>query len=110
MTVNPWYSIMLLIIIIDNILCNLIVGGLIHPLIHNYMSNNKTKNIHVLMRECTEHLQYLGYSEACIVQHQKKWVEYVLPYLKEKGITNYSSDIGEGYLASILPTLALLPD
>lgn len=109
MNVNHWYSIMLLIIIIDNILCNLIVGGLIHPLIHNYMSNNNTKNIHVLMRECIEQLQYLGYSEACIVQHQKKWTEYLLPYLEEKGIINYTSDIGEEYLSSILPTLSLHP-
>lgn len=94
---------------IDNILCNLIVGGLIRPLKHNYMSNNKTKNIHVLMRECTEHLLYLGYSEACIVQHQKKWAEYLLPYLEEKGIVNYTSEIGEEYLDSILPTLRLQP-
>jgi site-specific recombinase XerD len=73
------------------------------------MPNKKTKGIHVLMRECTEHLQYLGYSEACIVQHQKKWAEYLLPYLEEKGITNYTSDIGEEYLDSTLPTLALQP-
>jgi len=61
------------------------------------------------MQECTEHLQYLGYSEACIVQHQKKWAEYLLPYFKKKGIVDYTADIGEEYLASILPTLALHP-
>ncbi|MBF0648175.1 tyrosine-type recombinase/integrase [Dysgonomonas sp. GY75] len=71
------------------------------------MSNRKTKEVHVLMRECTEHLQYLGYSEACIVQHQKKWIEYLLPYLEERGVVNYTPDIGEEYLDSILPTLAL---
>ena len=82
--------------VFDNILCNLIVGGLIRPLKH-----------HVLMRECAEYLQYLGYSEACIVQHQKKWTEYLLPYLEEKGIVNYTSVIGEEYLDSILSTLCL---
>lgn len=93
----------------DNILCNLVVGGLIRPLKHNYMSNIKTKNIHVLMRECTEHLQCLGYSETCIIQHQKKWIEYLLPYLEEKSMVNYTSDIGEEYLDFILPTLSLQP-
>jgi integrase len=73
------------------------------------MSKNKIKEIHVLMQECTEHLQYLGYSEACISLHQKKWAGYLLPYLKEKGITNYFSDIGEKYLDSVLPTLTPFP-
>ena len=73
------------------------------------MSENKTKNIHVLMQECTEHLQYLGYSEACITLHQKKWQDYLLPYLKKKGITEYSSEIGEKYLNSILSTLTPFP-
>lgn len=73
------------------------------------MSNNKTNEIHVLMQECTEHLQHLGYSDACIAQHQKKWAEYLLPYLQEKGITSYTSDIGEEYLESVLPSLPLFP-
>lgn len=60
------------------------------------------------MQECTELLQHLGYSDACVAQHQKKWIEYLLPYLQEKGITSYTSDIGERYLKSILPSLPLL--
>lgn len=73
------------------------------------MPNRKTKEIHVLIRECTEHLHHLGYSDACITLHQKKWNEYLLPYLMEKGITNYSSDIGEEYLDSVLPALTPFP-
>ena len=73
------------------------------------MSNNKTKNIHVLIQECIEHLRHLGYSDACIAQHQKKWVEYLLPYLQNEGIISYTSDIGEKYLESILPSLPLQP-
>lgn len=73
------------------------------------MSNNKIKEIHVLMRECIEHLQHLGYSDACIVLHQKKWADYLLPYLNEKGITDYSSNIGEEYLDSIFQTLTPFP-
>jgi integrase len=69
------------------------------------MSNNKTKKIHVLQQECVEYLQHQGYSDACIAQHQKKWADCLLPYLKEKGITDYSSDIGEEYLGSVLQTL-----
>lgn len=71
------------------------------------MPNNGTKNIHVLMQECTEHLQHLGYSDVCIAQHQKKWVEYLLPYLQKEGITFYTPDIGEKYLISVLPNLPL---
>lgn len=73
------------------------------------MSNNKTKNIHVLMQECTEHLRFLGYSEACITSHQKKWSEYLLPYLQEKGIVLYSTEVGECYLKSVLPDLTPFP-
>ena len=73
------------------------------------MSNNKTKEIHVLMQECVEHLQHLGYSDACIALHQKKWADYLLPYLKEKGIINYSSDVGEEYLGSVHQTLTPFP-
>jgi len=73
------------------------------------MSNNKTKNIHVLMQECTEHLRFLGYSEACITLHQKKWSEYLLPYLQEKGIVLYSTEVGECYLKSVLPDLTPFP-
>lgn len=73
------------------------------------MSNNKTKKIRVLVQECIKHLRHLGYSEACITLHQKKWVGYLLPYLDEKGITNYSSEIGEQYLDSVLPTLTPFP-
>ena len=61
------------------------------------------------MQECIEHLQHLGYSDACIALHQKKWTEYLLPYLNEKGITNYSSNIGEEYLDSVLSTLSVQP-
>jgi len=61
------------------------------------------------MQECAEHLQHLGYSDACITTHQKKWIEYLLPYLTEIGSVTYSSDIGERYLESILPSLALFP-
>jgi integrase/recombinase len=73
------------------------------------MSNNKIKEICVLMQECIEHLQHLGYSDACITQHQKKWAEYLLPYLQKEGITSYTSDIGEKYLESILSSLPLHP-
>jgi integrase len=73
------------------------------------MLNNKTKEIHVLMQESMEHLRHLGYSDPCIALHQKKWDEYLLPYLAEKGITAYSSDIGEKYLESVLPSLPLFP-
>lgn len=61
------------------------------------------------MQECIEHLQHLGYSDACITLHQKKWAEYLLPYLSEKGIIAYSCDIGEAYLESVLPSLPLFP-
>lgn len=71
------------------------------------MSDNKTKEICVLMLECTEHLRYIGYSDACIIQHQRKWVEYLLPYLQKEGIRFYTPDIGEKYLESILPCLPL---
>ena len=57
------------------------------------------------MQECTEHLRLLGYSEACITLHQKKWSEYLLPYLQEKGIVFYSTEVGECYLKSVLPDL-----
>jgi hypothetical protein len=73
------------------------------------MSNNKTKEINVLIQECMEHLQHLGYSDACIALHQKKWVGYLLPYLEGKGITDYSSNIGEKYLDSVLPVLTPQP-
>ena len=69
------------------------------------MSNNKKKNIHVLIQECTEHLRFLGYSEACITLHQKKWSEYLLPYLQEKDIVFYSTEAGECYLKSVLSNL-----
>lgn len=61
------------------------------------------------MQECRKCLWHLGYSEACITLHQKEWVGYLLPYLEEKGITNYSSNIGERYLDSVLPTLTPFP-
>lgn len=73
------------------------------------MSNNKTKNIHVLMQECTEHLRHLGYSDACISLHQKKWSEYLLPYLQKNGIVFYTTEIGENYLRSVAPDLTLSP-
>jgi len=69
------------------------------------MSINKTKEIHVLMQECIEHLRHLEYADACIALHQKKWIVYLLPYLNEKGVTNYSSTIGEEYLSSVGSTL-----
>ena len=69
------------------------------------MSNNKKKNIHVLIQECTEHLRFLGYSEACITLHQKKWSEYLLTYLQEKDIVFYSTEAGECYLKSVLSNL-----
>lgn len=69
------------------------------------MSNNKKKNIHVLIQECTEHLRFLGYSEACITLHQKKWSEYLLPYLQEKDIVFYSTETGECYLKSVRSNL-----
>ena len=69
------------------------------------MSNNKTKEIHVLMQDCIEHLQHLGYSDACIALHQAKWADKLLPYLNEKGIIDYSVDIGEEYLNAVLQTL-----
>ena len=56
--------------------------GTNHPLKSINMSSNKKKNIHVLIQECTEHLRFLGYSEDCITLHQKKWSEYLLPYLQ----------------------------
>ena len=61
------------------------------------------------MQECVEHLQHLGYSDACIALHQEKWANYLLPYLNEKGITDYSSNIGEEYLDSVLQTLTPFP-
>jgi len=61
------------------------------------------------MQESIEHLQHLGYSDACIALHQKKWADYLLPYLKEKGITDYTSNIGEEYLGSVLQTLTPFP-
>lgn len=61
------------------------------------------------MQECTEHLRFLGYSEACITLHQKKWSEYLLPYLQEKGIVFYSTEVGEYYLKSVLPDLTPFP-
>ena len=73
------------------------------------MSNNKIKDIHVLMQECVEHLQHLGYSDACIALHQAKWADKLLPYLNEKGITEYSADIGEEYLNTVLQTLTPFP-
>jgi integrase len=36
-------------------------------------------------------------------------VGYLLPYLESKGITDYSSDIGEKYLDSVLPVLTPQP-
>ena len=80
-------------------------AGTNHPLKSINMSNNKKKNIHVLIQECTEHLRFLGYSEACITLHQKKWSEYLLPYLQEKDIVFYSTEAGECYLKSILSNL-----
>ena len=62
------------------------------------MSNNKKKNIHVLIQECTEHLRFLGYSEACITLHQKKWSEYLLPYLQEKDIVFGGDKIGRAHV------------
>jgi len=52
----------------------------------------------VLIRQCVGHLRYLGYSDTCIGEHQRKWEEGILPYMKENGISLYSPDIGEQYL------------
>lgn len=41
--------------------------------------------------------------------HQKKWSEYLLPYLQKNGIVFYTTEIGENYLRSVAPDLTLSP-
>jgi site-specific recombinase XerD len=66
----------------------------------------KTRNIDVLIRQCLGHLGNLGYSDTCIGEHKRKWEDGILPYMKEKGLSLYSSDIGEQYLLSVTKSVA----
>ena len=58
----------------------------------------KSRNIDVLIRECVEHLEALGYSKANINEHRRKWRDGIQPYLKANQVSDYSSDIGEQFL------------
>lgn len=60
--------------------------------------NCNTKKIRNLIEECTTHLKQLGYSDACIANHQKNWSNGILSYMQESKLTDYNSQIGEDYL------------
>jgi site-specific recombinase XerD len=57
-----------------------------------------SKNIGVLIELCENHLRKLGYSEACIEVHLRKWQQGIKQYMDENSISEYSRDIGEQYL------------
>ena len=58
----------------------------------------KTKDIHTLIEKCVKHLQELGYSDACISVHQKRWKDGIIPYMEKCGASSYTPEVGEEYL------------
>lgn len=55
-------------------------------------------DIYTLTEECVKHLQELGYSDACISVHQKRWKDGIIQYMEKCGASSYSPEIGEEYL------------
>jgi len=60
--------------------------------------DKKAKDIYCLVEECAKHLQELGYSDACIYEHQKRWKKGIIPYMEKSGTTSYTIEVGEEYL------------
>jgi site-specific recombinase XerD len=57
-----------------------------------------SKNIDELINQCEKHLRKLGYSQACIELHLRKWQQGIKPYMDENGLSEYNRDTGEQYL------------
>ena len=60
---------------------------------------NKSKDIRQLVAETVLFLQDQKYSSACIETHRRRWRDGIIPYMDSRGITQYSSVIGEEYLS-----------
>jgi len=55
----------------------------------------KANDIHTLVEECVKHLQELGYSDACISVHQKRWKDGIIPYMEKCVTSSYTPEVGE---------------
>jgi integrase len=60
--------------------------------------DKKSINVSDLIGMCENHLREIGYSEACITIHVKKWQHGIKRYMDENSISEYSEDVGEEYL------------
>lgn len=60
---------------------------------------NKSKDIRQLVAEIISFLQDQKYSSACVETHRRRWRDGIIPYMDSRGITQYSSIIGEEYLS-----------
>ena len=60
---------------------------------------NKLKDIRQLVAEIVQFLQDQKYSSSCVETHRRRWRDGIIPYMDSRGITLYSSQIGEEYLS-----------
>jgi AraC-like DNA-binding protein len=58
----------------------------------------ESKNINILIKNCTGFLREYGYSEACISVHLRRWQRGIQQYMDASSIIEYSEEIGERYL------------
>ena len=58
----------------------------------------KTMPIELLIQKCVERMYRSGYSDACIMEHHRRWKKGICEFLRENGFTHYSTDVGAVYL------------
>lgn len=66
----------------------------------------KTQEIQTLIADCLAQLRKNGYDERCIEVHRRRWQKGIVAYMEKIGCSQFSHDVGQEFLASILPELA----
>lgn len=66
----------------------------------------KTQEIKTLIANCLAQLRKSGYDERCIEVHRRRWQKGIVTFMEKKGYSQFSHEIGQEFLASILPGLA----
>ena len=62
----------------------------------------ETRNIRVLIQECSARLNAAGYSASRISWHERKWENGICRFLSKLGTEEYSRDLGEQYLQGVI--------
>ena len=62
----------------------------------------ETRNIRVLIQECSARLNAAGYSASRISWHERKWENGICRFLSKLGTEEFSRDLGEQYLQGVI--------